>query len=304
MSSRLAALALAALFSAGAFGQDSISATSRSKGFRGTAHFGAQPPFGIAPITGAPYSGEEVGEMVQTLADGTHITRTMPATKVYRDSAGRTRTERPMFWAPAGMDSEAPAAPILVEITDPVAQVKYFLDPQNKVAHRQGLVAPGAQPANTGLAIYRAAGDAPRGAIIPGGAAGAATIVGQILTAPPPNTGGPMPQAARPETSHENLGTQTIEGVAAEGTRQTMTWPTGSQGNDRPITSTNEMWRSRELQVMILSKMNDPRSGEHTQRLIHIGRSEPDPSLFQVPSDYTVVDEKADFTIEWRSPRQ
>jgi len=61
---------------------------------------------------------------------------------------------------------------------------------------------------------------------------------------------------------------------------------------------------SAELKVVILSKMSDPRSGEQTQKLINISRSEPDPSLFEPPPDYTVVDEKADFTIKWDSPQQ
>ena len=47
--------------------------------------------------------------------------------------------------------------------------------------------------------------------------------------------------------------------------------------------------------------MNNPRSGEQTLKLININRSEPDPSLFQPPLDYTVVDEKADFAIKWGS---
>jgi hypothetical protein len=56
--------------------------------------------------------------------------------------------------------------------------------------------------------------------------------------------------------------------------------------------------------VVILSKMSDPRSGEQTQKLINISRSEPDASLFQPPPDYTIVDEKADFTIQWGSQQQ
>jgi hypothetical protein len=50
--------------------------------------------------------------------------------------------------------------------------------------------------------------------------------------------------------------------------------------------------------------MSDPRSGEQTQKLINISRSEPDASLFQPPPDYTIVDEKADFTIQWGSQQQ
>jgi hypothetical protein len=38
----------------------------------------------------------------------------------------------------------------------------------------------------------------------------------------------------------------------------------------------------------LLTKRTDPRSGESTMRVTNIQRSEPDPSLFEVPSDYTI----------------
>jgi hypothetical protein len=90
------------------------------------------------------------------------------------------------------------------------------------------------------------------------------------------------------EVNQEQLGTQTIEGVAAEGTRVTFTIPAGKIGNDRPIVTVNERWYSPELQTVVLTKNSDPRMGETTYRLTNIDRSEPDPSLFQVPADYTV----------------
>jgi hypothetical protein len=103
--------------------------------------------------------------------------------------------------------------------------------------------------------------------------------------------------------STEKLGTQTIEGVLAEGMRHTSLWPVGSVGNDRPITSINETWMATDLKVMVLSKNSDPRIGDHTQKLINVNLGEPDASLFQPPPDYTVVDEKADFTIKWGQPQ-
>ena len=45
-------------------------------------------------VKGAPYSGEEVSETNQVLADGTRIHRENRTT-VYRDSEGRTRRETP-----------------------------------------------------------------------------------------------------------------------------------------------------------------------------------------------------------------
>ncbi len=93
-----------------------------------------------------------------------------------------------------------------------------------------------------------------------------------------------------PETTRETLGTQTIEGVIAQGTRWTMTYPAGSMGNDGPITVVSEDWFSAELKVSVLSKSSDPRSGESTMKLTNLSQAEPDASLFQVPGDYTIED--------------
>jgi TonB family protein len=79
-----------------------------------------------------------------------------------------------------------------------------------------------------------------------------------------------------------------IEGVAAEGTRVTMTIPAGSMGNERPIDATYERWHSKELQMDLLIKSVDPRSGEATQQITNLTLSDPDPALFEIPTDYTV----------------
>jgi hypothetical protein len=93
------------------------------------------------------------------------------------------------------------------------------------------------------------------------------------------------------------LASKNIEGVVAEGTRGTTTWPVNSQGNDRPIVQTNETWRSAELKETVLTTTSDPRNGESVTKLIHISRAEPDLALFQPPAGYTIVDEKDPFTI-------
>ena len=300
MNRCLAVFAIVVLFAVGAFAQTSVSATAVGANGIGTMHIGPPPQFAMRPITGAPYSGEQVNETVQTLVDGTHITRTMPATKVYRDSLGRTRTERQMFRGPVGLAPNVPDAPIIIEIIDPVAQSRYTLDTQNKVAHRQESAAsrPDTFAATT---VGGGGGGGSTSAIVT--ANGGSFTNGRVVVGTP-NATGQMTDAARPQTTTEKLASQTIEGVLVEGTRDTTTWPVGAQGNDRPITMTNETWMSPELKVVILREMSDPRSGEQTQKLINISRNEPDPSLFQPPLDYTVVDEKADFTIKWGSPQQ
>ena len=108
-----------------------------------------------------------------------------------------------------------------------------------------------------------------------------------------------LPENQRPQFATEKLGAQIVEGISAEGTRTTITFPAGAMGNDRPIVVTSETWNSPELQVMLLSRNNDPRSGESIVRVTNISRTEPDPTLFRPPADYQVVEENGPFTIRF-----
>jgi hypothetical protein len=88
----------------------------------------------------------------------------------------------------------------------------------------------------------------------------------------------------------ESLGTQTIEGVPADGTRTTLTIPAGAMGNERPIDVVTEQWYSKQLQTMVMTKTTDPRMGETVYKLTNIKLEEPAASLFTVPADYQVID--------------
>lgn len=90
----------------------------------------------------------------------------------------------------------------------------------------------------------------------------------------------------------EKLGTKEFDGVAAEGTRTTMTIPAGEIGNVRAIDITSERWYSPELRVVVFSRRSDPRFGDTTYRLTNIVRAEPDPALFQIPPDYKTEEMK------------
>jgi hypothetical protein len=125
-------MAICTICAASAFGQNSVSTSSGSNGSSGTARFSAPPEFAARPVIGAPYSGEEIGQHIGIRADGTQVTLTVAPTKFYRDSSGRMRSERVL-------DGTIPGSPVAIEITDPVAHVKYTLDTINKVAHRQQL---------------------------------------------------------------------------------------------------------------------------------------------------------------------
>jgi hypothetical protein len=87
--------------------------------------------------------------------------------------------------------------------------------------------------------------------------------------------------------SRQDLGERIIEGVNAHGTRTTTTIPAGAIGNDQPLRIVSEEWFSPELQVLVLTKHSDPRSGETTYALSNIVRAEPDRTLFEIPADYS-----------------
>ena len=112
------------------------------------------------------------------------------------------------------------------------------------------------------------------------------------------HNGGDFPEASRRkvlaerseknETTTTSLGTQTIAGVTAEGTRTTRTIPAGEIGNQKPIVITFEKWYSPDLQETVMTKRSDPRMGETVFQLTKVQRTEPAATMFQVPADYTV----------------
>jgi hypothetical protein len=71
------------------------------------------------------------------------------------------------------------------------------------------------------------------------------------------------------------------------------------QGNDRPITTTNETWMSKDLGLTVLSTSYSPINGTTTTKIANLSTAEPDPALFMVPADYATVDETENFTIKW-----
>jgi hypothetical protein len=86
-------------------------------------------------VAGAAYSGQQSGELVRKLPNGTHKAMPFPPSPmVYRDSQGRIRVEHPVYLSPPG--AKPTLKTMLVEIQDPVAAYMCVLDPMNRVAHR------------------------------------------------------------------------------------------------------------------------------------------------------------------------
>ena len=78
----------------------------------------------------------------------------------------------------------------------------------------------------------------------------------------------------------ESFGTQTIDGVVAEGTRTTHTIPAGQIGNEKPLQVVSERWYSADLQIVLKSTRTDPRFGTTTYTVTNLQRTEPAATLF------------------------
>jgi hypothetical protein len=212
---------------------------------------GFEAGLGDKVVTDAPFSASFSTESTETLADGNQIKHTSTGT-IARDSQGRTRRDMtvPAF---GPMAVAGQAAPHVTFVNDPVSGTRYILEADTKTARQM-------PPPPDKSQFTRK-----------------------------PHTGGAGAQAADKETVTTSLGTQTIGGVTAEGTRYTRTIPAGQIGNAKPIVIVTERWYSADLQKVVMTKRSDPRSGETTFQMTSIARTEPAASLFQVPTDYTVA---------------
>jgi hypothetical protein len=202
-------------------------------------------------VTGAPYSAVAVTETTQTLADGNTIDRKVQS-NIYRDSQGRTRRETTFTGVGSLAASGQPHT--MVMIHDPVAGTSYILHVDQKTADRLP-----ARPAGTN----------------------AGNLQGKFETRI-------QTEIANGTLKKDDLGTQTVNGISAQGTRYTHVIPAGQIGNANAITVVNEQWYSPDLQVVVKSTRTDPRMGQTTYTLTNIQRTEPTASLFTVPSDYAV----------------
>jgi|HubBroStandDraft_6_1064221.scaffolds.fasta_scaffold554899_2 hypothetical protein len=93
----------------------------------------------------------------------------------------------------------------------------------------------------------------------------------------------------KPQITHEDLGTRTLAGMEATGTRQTEIVPAGFYGNDLPLKIVHETWMNVQNHATLLAIDDDPRSfGRHTWEVESLTVGAPDPALFTPPADYKV----------------
>lgn len=116
------------------------------------------------------------------------------------------------------------------------------------------------------------------------------------MTLPTPPSGAPHApptpsgDANRPQMVKTDLGTRTISDLEATGTSTTMTIPAGAMGNSQPVVDTREVWVSTVLKIPVEVTSTDPRHGKSNMVLSNIAQGAQDPTLFQIPSSYTVKD--------------
>ncbi len=197
-------------------------------------------------VTGAPYSGTATNTFTQTLADGNTITRTTTAT-VARDSAGRTYEKQTITGGP--LAANGPTTVIFID--DPVAGYAYVLNPSTMTGTQRPLHKP-----PVGFDGGNRSGTRPDNPNV-------------VVTDLTPN--GPV----------------SLNGVTdATGKLITRTIPAGSVGNAAPIVSTETIYTSTGLQVVVQAKRSDPRTGNSDYEL-NVTSLSADPSLFDV-SKYTI----------------
>jgi hypothetical protein len=225
----------------------------------------------------APYSAEAVTEFQQVLGDGNRITK-RSVTKVFRDREGRTRRENTVIDS-AGHDG------ISITLADPVAGTSWVLDPSTRTAYKGspmvGFAVAGARAAQAEAVTEKMRREE------------AATARIELSETSREMSGTLKAALERAvsgagSTTTEDLGQSPIEGVLAKGTKTTTVIAAGAIGNEHPITITSEQWFSPELQVLVMTRHSDPRTGDTTYRLTNLARGEPDRALFEVPADYTI----------------
>jgi hypothetical protein len=210
--------------------------------------------FGNRVVKGKPLSATEERHSLQVLGDGTRIENS-ETNRLYRDTEGRTRIEE--------MNGT-------ITIYDPVAGLRVELDPATKTAHKN---TSGTRFfANNGTTVF-------------------ASTWGTLVGAFPNERANPATLKGVMAETTENLSSQSVNGVAAQGIRTTMTIPKGQIGNNKDIKVMTERWTSTELQMLVKSINSDPRFGDTTYQLTKVVQSAPDPALFQIPADYAVTDQ-------------
>jgi hypothetical protein len=215
--------------------------------------------YGVESRSGAPYSATVKTTHDQKLSDGNAI-HSVVETHQARDSAGRTwrETSGGCITGPDGR-----LQPVThISVHDPTTRTTLVWevnDPSNKVVR-----------------VYHQPEPA---------------FVKPSEQTERPRQPTEALQQFRAETRHENLGSKTMYGVMADGSRTVRTFPPGEQGNNLPLEIVDEVWIAKDLGLAMLRINDDLRYGRTTTEVDELSRSEPDPALFVAPAAYKVEEQ-------------
>jgi hypothetical protein len=251
----------------------------------------------LSNVKNMPFTADVITDYDRTLDNGGHIHRESRG-KIYRDSQGRTRTENQALQLQSGVGNQDDH----IIITDPLQQVIIYLNPRNKTAtvlrfgelnptpvttakavKRKSKIKVGAQPASGGPADTLGVPPVPSGQ--------ASAAANRSIPAPDSDasrTDEAILNANNAGATIVPLGTKTIDGLTATGTRTTRTINPGTMSNERPIVFISDTWTSTDLKVAVQTTTDDGQEGRSTMKLANIVRGEPNAALFQIPPDYTV----------------
>ncbi len=249
----------------------------------------------LKAVKNSPYSAQSMTEFTQTLADGNRIHRTTNGS-IARDSEGRTRREQTLSGIGAMASTGEPMKSVM--ISDPVAGTSYSLEPHSHAAHVTRSTTYNTTYVTTNNGVTEKV-KAERMASLNAAEKGVLDKASAEMLAKMKVRANGL----EPNTKTEDLGTQVMEGVTVQGKRVTRTIPAGEIGNERPLEIVTETWFSPELQVVVISRTSDPRSGDSVYKLTNVSRAEPDRSLFEVPADYHVTEEGRGGVMRHAAPR-
>jgi hypothetical protein len=204
----------------------------------------------IPPKAGAPFSFTLVTEWARPMNNGGNFTLTNER-HIVRDSKGRIYQER---WILVPKGSKIKSSMDVFQITDPEQHTWYNCLTATKECD-----------------LYRY------------------HLTTKDNFQPPTSVSGPLSDGTG-YRQHEDLGLSSTEGQETHGYRETTTFNPGVMGNDKPMDVTREFWYSARLAVNLISIVDEPMTGKQVFTVKELSTSEPDPSFFEVPADYKVVD--------------
>ena len=206
----------------------------------------------VSPKAGAPFSLTLHTEWTRPMGNGGTFTLTNDRV-IVRDGRGRIYQER---WILVPKGSDVKSFMTTIQITDPEQHTWYNCVTVEKTCE---------------IFNYRLSN------------------TNEFVPFTKPNSSAPNGASSH---DHEDLGASTYEGENTHGYRETNTVAAGVMGNDKPMVTTREFWFSPRLGFNLVSIVDSPISGKQVFTASNLLISEPEPSYFQVPTDYKVVDRR------------